>query len=82
MHASDRNDDVIDWATYALATIARWLEGAQAMVDAKVQDHILKLLKSYLFVTCWLVEELAGHEPIVPAILELNILKQLVVLAR
>jgi hypothetical protein len=55
------------------------------MVDAKVQDHILKLLKSQSTEvtnwTCWLVEELAGHEPTVPAILELNLLKQLVVLA-
>jgi hypothetical protein len=55
------------------------------MVDAKVQDHILKLLKSLVwrvtYRTCRLMEELAGHEPIVPAILELNLLKQLVVLA-
>ncbi len=55
------------------------------MVDAKVQDHILKLLKSQreiaVFRTCRLVERLAGHEPTVPAILELNLLKQLVVLA-
>jgi hypothetical protein len=53
------------------------------MVDAKVQEHILKLLKSQsVYWTCQLVKELAGHEPTVPAILELNLLKQLVVLAR
>jgi hypothetical protein len=53
------------------------------MIDAKVQDHILKLLKSEnSLVTCLLVENLAGHKPTVPAILELNLLKQLVVLAR
>jgi hypothetical protein len=55
------------------------------MVDAKVQDHILKLLESQswgvTYRACQLVEALAGHEPIVPAILELNLLKQLVVLA-
>jgi hypothetical protein len=57
------------------------------MVEAKVQDHILKLLKSQsLWVvggTCLLVVELAGHELTVPAILELdllNLLKQLVFL--
>jgi hypothetical protein len=55
------------------------------MVDAKVQDHILKLFKSQSWEvsnwTCCLVENLAGHEPTVPAILELNLLKRLVVLA-
>jgi hypothetical protein len=51
------------------------------MVDAKVQDHILKLLNSHPLVTCWLVEKLASHEPIVLAILDFNLLKQLVVLA-
>jgi hypothetical protein len=56
------------------------------MVDAKVQDHILKLLKSQsrgvVDQTCWLVVRLAGHEATVPAILDLNLLKQFVVLAR
>jgi hypothetical protein len=65
--------------------IARWLEGAQAIVDAKVHDHILKLLESQDVVvvdwTCLLVKNLAGHEATVPAILELNLLKQLMVLA-
>jgi hypothetical protein len=51
------------------------------MVDAKVQDHILKLFKSQSTMTCWFIGVLAGHEPTVPAILELNLLKQLVVLA-
>jgi hypothetical protein len=82
---SDQDDNVVWEALHALAGIAHWLEGAQAMVDAKVHDHILKLLKSQssgiLYQTCWLMENLAGHEPTVPAILDLNILKQLVVLA-
>jgi hypothetical protein len=55
------------------------------MVVAKVQDHILNFLKSQsvgtTYWTCRLVRDLAGHEPTVPAILELNLLKQLVVLA-
>jgi hypothetical protein len=65
--------------------IAQWLKGAQAMINAKVQDHILKLLQSQSSGvpgwTCKLMENLAGYEPTVPAILELNLLKQLVVLA-
>jgi hypothetical protein len=67
-----------------LVGIAHWVEGAQAMVEAKVQDHILKLLESQSswITACLLVEELAGHEPTVSAILDLNLLKQLVVLAR
>jgi hypothetical protein len=72
-------------ATEALATIARWLEGAQAIVDAKVQEHISKLLKSQssgvVEWACRLVAELASHEPTVLTILELDLLKQLVVLA-
>jgi hypothetical protein len=55
------------------------------MVDAKVHDHILKLLKSASWEvmewTCLLVAELAGHKLIVPAILDLELLKELVVLA-
>jgi hypothetical protein len=54
------------------------------MVDAKVQDHILKLLKSQSsrvrYWTCRLMEELADHEPTVLAILDLNLLKELMVL--
>jgi hypothetical protein len=55
------------------------------MVNAKVQDHILKLLKSQNLMvincTCKLMASLAGHEPTVLTILDLNLLKQLVVLA-
>ena len=86
MHVSDWDDDVVWEALYALAGIAHWLEGAQALVNAKVQDHILTLLKSQswgvLDWTCKLMKELAGHEPTVLAILDLNLLKQLVVLAK
>jgi hypothetical protein len=52
------------------------------MVDAKVQDHILKLLNPDNPWAYQLVEELAGYETTVPAVLELNLLKQLAVRAR
>jgi hypothetical protein len=59
------------------------------MFNAKVQDHILKLLKSGSWEvaggTCRLVTELLGHELTAPAILELNLLnllKQLISLSR
>jgi hypothetical protein len=52
----------------------------------RVQDHILKLLKSqsseFASWTCPLVVELAGHKLAAPAILELNLLKQLIFLSR
>jgi hypothetical protein len=85
MWISDQDENMVFWATHTLFRIAHWLEGAQALVNAKVQDHIFKLLKSQgswvATQTCQLMEVLAGHKPTVPAILELNPLKQLVVLA-
>jgi hypothetical protein len=69
--------------------MARWLEGAQVMVKAKVQDQILKLLKSQtpeaLGRSCLLVARLLGHDLTAPTILELNLLdlsKQLVCLSQ
>jgi hypothetical protein len=54
------------------------------MVKAKVQDHILELLKTQSSgVTCQLVAVLLNHDLTAPAILELNLLdlsKQLVFL--
>jgi hypothetical protein len=79
MQISDQDVYVVYRATCALAIIAHWLEGAQAMVDAKVQNHILKFQSLSPCTTGRLVQELAGHEPTMPAILELNILKHLVV---
>jgi hypothetical protein len=53
------------------------------MVDAKIQHHMLKLLKSQNSEvaegTCWLVAELLGHDLTAPAILEL---KQLMFLSQ
>jgi hypothetical protein len=69
-----------------LATIARWLVGAQAIVEAKVQDHILKLLKSQKLRSvdgsCLLLTRLLDHDVTAPAILELNFSKQLMLLSR
>jgi hypothetical protein len=85
MLTSDQDDEVVYRATSVLAMIAQRLDGAQAMVDAKVQDYILKWLKSQSshvrIVTCELIGSLARHKPAVLAILELNLSKQLVALA-
>jgi hypothetical protein len=60
-----------------LATITCWLVGAQAMVVAKVQDHILKLLKSQILGVAerssLLVPRLLDHDLTAPAILELDL---------
>jgi hypothetical protein len=86
MQISDRNNQVVWEATDVLLQIAQFSDGAQAVVDARVQDHILKLLKSrsseFASWTCPLVVELAGHELTAPAILGLNLLKQLIFLSR
>ncbi|KAJ7913980.1 armadillo-type protein [Mycena leptocephala] len=86
---NDRDNMVVFRAAHALAVIAQSLEGAQAMVDANVLDHILKLLKSQSSEvagwTCRLVAELFGHNLTLPAILRLNLLnvsKQLMLLSR
>lgn len=72
-----------------LAAIAHSLVGAQAMVEAKVLDHILKLLKSQSLRvvegSCLLVTRLLDHNLTVSALLELNLSnlsKQLVLLSR
>jgi hypothetical protein len=86
MQISDRNNQVVWEATDVLLQIAQFSDGAQAVVDARVQDHILKLLKSrsseFASWTCPLVVELADHELAAPAILGLNLLKQLIFLSR
>jgi hypothetical protein len=38
---SDEDSEVIVEATWALSEIAQWLDGAQAIVDAKALDHVL-----------------------------------------
>ncbi|KAF7356897.1 hypothetical protein MVEN_01025500 [Mycena venus] len=78
----DDHSAAIGSAMYALSKIARWTDGAQAVVDAKATDHILILLQSSdAYVrkwTCELVGWLASHESTAPAILELKLYVQLV----
>ncbi|KAJ6553192.1 armadillo-type protein [Mycena capillaripes] len=82
----DEDRGVIEQATYALSQIAGWLDGAQAIVDAQMLDHILELLNSrspdVRNWTCELAENLASHKSTAPAVLELNPSKQFVFLLR
>ncbi|KAJ7880295.1 armadillo-type protein [Mycena olivaceomarginata] len=63
-------------ATYTLSQIARWVDGAKAVVDARAPDHVLLLLKSPNPDTqrwaCEPTGNLALHESTVPAILKLK----------
>ncbi|KAJ7712827.1 armadillo-type protein [Mycena olivaceomarginata] len=78
----DAEDSLVCWATYTLSEIARWLDGAKGMVDAKVLDHVPRLLKSPNPETqkwaCELMGNLAFHESTALAMLKLNPSTQLV----
>ncbi|KAJ7880372.1 armadillo-type protein [Mycena olivaceomarginata] len=72
---------VMVWVIHKLAHILRRLEGARAIVDAKLLDRVLELRILELLYspiidiqasTCKLVGRLASHEPTAPAILKLN----------
>jgi hypothetical protein len=39
-------DSLVSWAAYTLSQIARWVDSAKAVVDAKALDHVLPLLES------------------------------------
>ncbi|KAJ7355546.1 armadillo-type protein [Mycena albidolilacea] len=69
-------DSFVPWVTYALSQIARWVDGAKAIIEAKVLDHVLPLLESSNPDTrkwaCELVGNLAGHKSTAPTILKLN----------
>ncbi|KAJ6485871.1 armadillo-type protein [Mycena sanguinolenta] len=71
---SDEDPGVIADATSMLCGIANLVEGAQALVDAKVFDHIGMLLDAANLLirrsTCQLVGTLARHKYSGPAILE------------
>ncbi|KAJ7355612.1 armadillo-type protein [Mycena albidolilacea] len=75
-------DYVVCQATYALSQIARWADGAKDLVDAKVLDHVLRLLESPNPDTqkwaCKLIGNLASHKSTARAILKLNLSMQLV----
>ncbi|KAJ6574142.1 armadillo-type protein [Mycena capillaripes] len=63
---SDEYPVVVEHATSALAAAAWWPDGAKALVRAKVQDHVPKLLESpteaVRQLACGLVQNLALHE--------------------
>jgi hypothetical protein len=73
---------VVYRATYALSRIAQRRDGAKAVFDAKVLDHVLTLLKSpNPFArgwTCVLVKGLASHGATAPAMLRRGPILQLV----
>jgi hypothetical protein len=73
---------VIQAAMRVLSHIARWVDGAVAVADAKALAHVLTLLKSPNLGTrewaCVLTGNLALHESTAPAILQLNIPARLV----
>ncbi|KAJ7208878.1 armadillo-type protein [Mycena pura] len=69
----DGHDRVIHAAIYALAKLAWWPEGAQAVISANALAHLSKLLKSsnqgIRRQSCTPVGRLAIHDTSVPAIL-------------
>jgi hypothetical protein len=79
---SSKNSGVIFGATYALAQIASWSDGAQVIVDSQALEHVSVLLESpspdVREWTCKLVGNLAGHKSTAPAVLELNPCERLV----
>jgi len=81
---SDEDPRVIEGATYALSQIARWSDGAQAIVEAKALDYVLMLLESQRPTirewTCELLGRLVCHESSVPMVLELQACVRLVCL--
>jgi hypothetical protein len=74
---SDQCVDVVEWATDALIHIAQWEDGARGIVDAdETLNPVWDLLESgnpnVREWSCYLMGTLAGHEFIVPTILELE----------
>ncbi|KAF7330837.1 hypothetical protein MVEN_02423000 [Mycena venus] len=82
----DEDYQVVKTAMHALAQIAQWSDGAEAIVDTRPLGHALELLKSprpeIRQWTCTLVARLASHESTAPAILELKLCERLVSLMR
>ncbi|KAJ7355699.1 hypothetical protein DFH08DRAFT_506146 [Mycena albidolilacea] len=70
----DEDSRAISGATYALSQIARWPDGAHAILTANVLDHVLVLLESpsptVRICTCEMVARLGEHEITAPAVLE------------
>jgi len=82
----DEYSGVIAGATYALSHIARWSDGAQGVVDARVLDHVLVLLRSpnpeTRKWTCILVGRLYSNDRAAPAILAMKPFEQFSFLLR
>ncbi|KAJ6585877.1 armadillo-type protein [Mycena capillaripes] len=78
----DEHSGVAESALEALAIVAFWQDGAQAVVQATAQDHVLKLLELPNSVvqewTCRLVQNLGRHEATAATILKINPFVQLV----
>ncbi|KAJ7850018.1 armadillo-type protein [Mycena olivaceomarginata] len=78
----DNDSGVIRVATFTLSKIAQWVDGAKGVVDAKVLDHVLRLLESPNPDTqkwaSMLVGRVACHESTAPAVLKSNPSVQLV----
>jgi hypothetical protein len=85
-YISDKDSQVIEWATYALVQIARRSDSVQAIVEAKALDRVLVLLESQSPKirewTCELVGRLAYGESTVPTVLELKACVRLVCLLK
>jgi len=83
---SDEDSGVVVKAAYALSEIAKWVAGAQAIVDAEALTHAWVFVRSLRpdirKWTCELVGRLAKHESTAPAILELKPCQRLVFLMR
>lgn len=81
-HTSDKDLQVIEDAILALGRIAKWPNGAQAAVDAKVLDHVAELLESpgpgIRQNACWTVVQLAHHDSTAAVLSASNLSRQLV----
>ncbi|KAJ6545636.1 armadillo-type protein [Mycena capillaripes] len=83
-----RHEDVISQAMYALSRIARWVDTADAIVEAKALDHLLALFQEVHESNrggtrrwaCDLIRNLAQHESTVSALLTIDPCRQLVAL--
>jgi len=84
----DQDSGAVAEAAHALSQIARWLDGARAVVCAKAfrYVHILALLESpnsdIQQGTCRLLGRLATHHSTAPAIMDLNLSVRLGLLLR
>ncbi|KAF7360382.1 hypothetical protein MVEN_00768000 [Mycena venus] len=75
--------EVVQSTIKALSQIAEKLDGAQAIVEAKLLDNVSELIESsclsvqYRYWACTLIETLVHHESILPAVLESKTFTQL-----